>query len=168
MPPTPPVKEQDERVPISSLEDWVQVAPPHAARCAALQHGPCCAAASWPLSAPARGCWVQSCFGGTKHLNRIQSKVFHAAYHTNENLLICAPTGAGETDPTECDSSPPFRPPSLWHATAHSRAAHTPNRTASSHPVAIPWRYIDTTSTRDVLMLTRSRSWRGAARMGRV
>ena len=33
-----------------------------------------------------------------KSLNRIQSVVFESAYHTNENLLICAPTGAGKTN----------------------------------------------------------------------
>lgn len=33
-----------------------------------------------------------------KTLNRVQSRVFEAAYRTNENLLICAPTGAGKTD----------------------------------------------------------------------
>jgi hypothetical protein len=32
------------------------------------------------------------------HLNRIQSEVFEAAYHSNNNLLICAPTGAGKTN----------------------------------------------------------------------
>lgn len=37
-------------------------------------------------------------FGGVKALNRIQSIVFDAAYHSNENLLICAPTGAGKTN----------------------------------------------------------------------
>lgn len=37
-------------------------------------------------------------FDGIKSLNRIQSIVFDAAYHTNENLLICAPTGAGKTN----------------------------------------------------------------------
>lgn len=37
-------------------------------------------------------------FHGIKSLNRIQSIVFDAAYHTNENLLICAPTGAGKTN----------------------------------------------------------------------
>ncbi|XP_072018769.1 LOW QUALITY PROTEIN: activating signal cointegrator 1 complex subunit 3-like [Amphiura filiformis] len=37
-------------------------------------------------------------FGGTKQLNRIQSVVYETAYHTNENLLICAPTGAGKTN----------------------------------------------------------------------
>ncbi|KAK2570728.1 Activating signal cointegrator 1 complex subunit 3 [Acropora cervicornis] len=37
-------------------------------------------------------------FQGMKHLNRIQSIVFDAAYNTNENLLICAPTGAGKTN----------------------------------------------------------------------
>jgi activating signal cointegrator complex subunit 3 len=31
-------------------------------------------------------------------LNRIQSVVFETAYNTNENLLICAPTGAGKTN----------------------------------------------------------------------
>ncbi|XP_061176706.1 activating signal cointegrator 1 complex subunit 3-like [Saccostrea echinata] len=37
-------------------------------------------------------------FKNTKALNRIQSVVFDAAYKTNENLLICAPTGAGKTN----------------------------------------------------------------------
>lgn len=37
-------------------------------------------------------------FKGTKELNRIQSIVYPIAYHTNENLLICAPTGAGKTN----------------------------------------------------------------------
>jgi activating signal cointegrator complex subunit 3 len=30
-------------------------------------------------------------------MNRVQSRVFEAAYKSNENLLICAPTGAGKT-----------------------------------------------------------------------
>lgn len=33
-----------------------------------------------------------------KSLNRVQSLVFETGYHTNENLLICAPTGAGKTN----------------------------------------------------------------------
>lgn len=37
-------------------------------------------------------------FQGVKTLNRIQSIVFDTAYRTNENLLICAPTGAGKTN----------------------------------------------------------------------
>ena len=41
---------------------------------------------------------AQLAFKGTKSLNRIQSVVFHAAYYTNENLLISAPTGAGKTN----------------------------------------------------------------------
>ncbi|KAM9852705.1 activating signal cointegrator 1 complex subunit 3 [Aulostomus maculatus] len=40
----------------------------------------------------------QLVFKGMKRLNRIQSLVFETAYHTNENLLICAPTGAGKTN----------------------------------------------------------------------
>lgn len=37
-------------------------------------------------------------FRGTKTLNRIQSIVYPAAYQTNENLLVSAPTGAGKTN----------------------------------------------------------------------
>uniref|UniRef100_A0A7E4USK6 MIF4G domain-containing protein n=1 Tax=Panagrellus redivivus TaxID=6233 RepID=A0A7E4USK6_PANRE len=37
-------------------------------------------------------------FEGFKELNTIQSIVFDKAYHTVENLLICAPTGAGKTN----------------------------------------------------------------------
>ncbi|KAL5010843.1 hypothetical protein ScPMuIL_013148 [Solemya velum] len=40
----------------------------------------------------------QLAFKHTKSLNRIQSVVFETAYKTNENLLICAPTGAGKTN----------------------------------------------------------------------
>lgn len=40
----------------------------------------------------------QIVFRGTKSLNRIQTVVFDSAYNTNENLLICAPTGAGKTN----------------------------------------------------------------------
>eukprot|EP01041_Mallomonas_annulata_P004134 gene4134-8214_t len=42
--------------------------------------------------------WAQLAFEGTKKLNRIQSKVLHVAYNTSENMLICAPTGAGKTN----------------------------------------------------------------------
>ncbi|XP_040076297.2 activating signal cointegrator 1 complex subunit 3 [Ixodes scapularis] len=37
-------------------------------------------------------------FKGVETLNRIQSIVFDTVYNTNENLLICAPTGAGKTN----------------------------------------------------------------------
>ncbi|TFK55802.1 Sec63-domain-containing protein [Heliocybe sulcata] len=37
-------------------------------------------------------------FPGYKSLNRVQSIVYPTAYGSNENLLICAPTGAGKTD----------------------------------------------------------------------
>lgn len=40
----------------------------------------------------------QMAFEKIETLNRIQSVVFKTAYHTNENLLICAPTGAGKTN----------------------------------------------------------------------
>lgn len=37
-------------------------------------------------------------FKGYKALNRMQSLVYPVAYQTSENMLICAPTGAGKTD----------------------------------------------------------------------
>ncbi|XP_071510515.1 activating signal cointegrator 1 complex subunit 3-like [Diadema antillarum] len=37
-------------------------------------------------------------FRGMQTLNLIQTIVFDAAYNTDENLLICAPTGAGKTN----------------------------------------------------------------------
>ena len=37
-------------------------------------------------------------FKGMKSLNRIQSVVYKSAYTTNENMLVCAPTGAGKTN----------------------------------------------------------------------
>ena len=37
-------------------------------------------------------------FTGYKSLNRMQSLVYPVAYKTSENMLICAPTGAGKTD----------------------------------------------------------------------
>ncbi|OXA58136.1 Activating signal cointegrator 1 complex subunit 3 [Folsomia candida] len=41
---------------------------------------------------------AQKVFKGMKCLNRIQSIVYETAIGTNENLLICAPTGAGKTN----------------------------------------------------------------------
>ncbi|KAK3686849.1 putative steryl acetyl hydrolase mug81 [Vermiconidia calcicola] len=37
-------------------------------------------------------------FKGYKALNRMQSLLYSVAYHTSENMLVCAPTGAGKTD----------------------------------------------------------------------
>lgn len=37
-------------------------------------------------------------FPGYSSLNRIQSIVYPTAYESNENILVCAPTGAGKTD----------------------------------------------------------------------
>ncbi|KAJ0395648.1 hypothetical protein ATCC90586_003056 [Pythium insidiosum] len=42
--------------------------------------------------------FAQTAFDGVTHLNRLQSKLFDAAYNTNQNLLVCAPTGAGKTN----------------------------------------------------------------------
>eukprot|EP00947_MAST-08B_sp_MAST-8B-sp1_P000678 g678.t1 len=42
--------------------------------------------------------FAQLAFGNTKSLNRMQSRLYEPAYHSNENLLVCAPTGAGKTN----------------------------------------------------------------------
>lgn len=42
--------------------------------------------------------WARLAFEGTKKLNRIQSAVFETAYNSCENMLVCAPTGAGKTN----------------------------------------------------------------------
>ncbi|KAJ2162499.1 Pre-mRNA splicing [Coemansia sp. RSA 552] len=42
--------------------------------------------------------WTHVAFKGTKELNRIQSRVYPTAFTTDDNMLICAPTGAGKTN----------------------------------------------------------------------
>lgn len=41
---------------------------------------------------------AKGAFPGYDSLNRLQSAVYPLGYKTNENLLVCAPTGAGKTD----------------------------------------------------------------------
>lgn len=40
--------------------------------------------------------WAQKAFKNATKLNRIQSKVFPMAFKEDDNLLLCAPTGAGK------------------------------------------------------------------------
>ncbi|PSC69011.1 U5 small nuclear ribonucleo 200 kDa helicase-like [Micractinium conductrix] len=42
--------------------------------------------------------WAQPGFKGMKALNRIQSRVCDCALYSSENMLVCAPTGAGKTN----------------------------------------------------------------------
>jgi pre-mRNA-splicing helicase BRR2 len=43
--------------------------------------------------------WAQAAFPAPiTQLNRIQSKIYKSAFETDENLLVCAPTGAGKTN----------------------------------------------------------------------
>lgn len=42
--------------------------------------------------------WAQPAFKGMAQLNRVQSKVYETALFTAENILLCAPTGAGKTN----------------------------------------------------------------------
>eukprot|EP00962_Isochrysis_galbana_P025539 scaffold7887_cov127-Isochrysis_galbana.AAC.2 len=42
--------------------------------------------------------WAQPAFAGMSALNRVQSKVYDCALFSAENMLLCAPTGAGKTN----------------------------------------------------------------------
>jgi len=42
--------------------------------------------------------WTHRAFEGMTLLNRVQSKMCKAAFYSPENLLLCAPTGAGKTN----------------------------------------------------------------------
>ncbi|KAL2892261.1 DExH-box ATP-dependent RNA helicase DExH12 [Bienertia sinuspersici] len=42
--------------------------------------------------------WAQPAFTGMTQLNRVQSKVYQTALFSAENILLCAPTGAGKTN----------------------------------------------------------------------
>ena len=42
--------------------------------------------------------YAQPAFEGYQNLNRIQSRLYKTALETDENLLLCAPTGAGKTN----------------------------------------------------------------------
>ncbi|CAH0553226.1 unnamed protein product [Brassicogethes aeneus] len=42
--------------------------------------------------------YIQPVFDGFKTLNRIQSRLYKATIESDENILLCAPTGAGKTN----------------------------------------------------------------------
>lgn len=42
--------------------------------------------------------WIRKAFEGTQSLNIIQTRIFEKAFNTEENILVCAPTGAGKTN----------------------------------------------------------------------
>ncbi|EOY19725.1 U5 small nuclear ribonucleoprotein helicase, putative isoform 2 [Theobroma cacao] len=42
--------------------------------------------------------WAQPAFKGMQQLNRVQSKVYETALFAADNILLCAPTGAGKTN----------------------------------------------------------------------
>eukprot|EP00049_Salpingoeca_infusionum_P013623 m.254457 g.254457 ORF g.254457 m.254457 type:complete len:2135 (+) comp15493_c9_seq1:187-6591(+) len=42
--------------------------------------------------------WAQPAFAGFTSLNRVQSRLYKTAFQSDENLLLCAPTGAGKTN----------------------------------------------------------------------
>lgn len=42
--------------------------------------------------------WTQAAFQGMDKLNRVQSRMCDVALYSSENILLCAPTGAGKTN----------------------------------------------------------------------
>ncbi|KAJ3338078.1 DEIH-box ATPase [Gonapodya sp. JEL0774] len=42
--------------------------------------------------------WSRKAFPNTAQLNRVQSRVYKSAFEMDENMLLCAPTGAGKTN----------------------------------------------------------------------
>ena len=42
--------------------------------------------------------WARKAFEGTKTLNVIQTRIYEKAFQSEENILVCAPTGAGKTN----------------------------------------------------------------------
>ncbi|KAK0596935.1 hypothetical protein LWI29_020333 [Acer saccharum] len=42
--------------------------------------------------------WTHPAFKGMTQLNRVQSRVYETALYSPENILLCAPTGAGKTN----------------------------------------------------------------------
>ncbi|VAI72624.1 unnamed protein product [Triticum turgidum subsp. durum] len=42
--------------------------------------------------------WARPAFAGMTQLNRVQSKVYDTALYKPDNILLCAPTGAGKTN----------------------------------------------------------------------
>ncbi|KAL9108874.1 MAG: hypothetical protein Q9227_006405 [Pyrenula ochraceoflavens] len=42
--------------------------------------------------------WARQGFGSAKELNRIQTQCYPTAFHSDGNMLVCAPTGSGKTN----------------------------------------------------------------------
>ncbi|KAI9030984.1 Sec63 Brl domain-containing protein [Phycomyces nitens] len=42
--------------------------------------------------------WTHDAFAGAENLNRVQSRLYPTAFGSDENVLLCAPTGAGKTN----------------------------------------------------------------------
>ena len=42
--------------------------------------------------------FIRGCFPSYKNFNKVQTVIYPTAYNSNENILVCAPTGAGKSD----------------------------------------------------------------------
>lgn len=60
------------------------------------------------------------------HLPPIPTQVYHAAFKTSENLLVCAPTGAGKTNVAMLSLLQARLPAKRWPRPCFTyRCAHT-------------------------------------------
>jgi activating signal cointegrator complex subunit 3 len=58
-------------------------------------------------------------FAGTESLNPMQSQVFETAFHRRDNMLVCAPTGAGKTNVAMLAVTAHFRDVGLIRSSSH-------------------------------------------------
>ena len=74
--------------------------------------------------------WAQQAFSNYRSLNRIQSRLAETALHTDENLLLCAPTVSEKfRPPSSCPSLSSFPlpiPTSLTFSSYCSSSPHPP------------------------------------------
>ena len=70
--------------------------------------------------------WAQQAFSNYRSLNRIQSRLAETALHTDENLLLCAPTVSEKFRPPSSCPSPYSTPTSLTFLSSFSSSPHPP------------------------------------------
>ena len=70
--------------------------------------------------------WAQQAFSNYRSLNRIQSRLAETALHTDENLLLCAPTVSEKFRPPSSCPSPYSTPTSLTFSSYFSSSPHPP------------------------------------------
>lgn len=75
---------------VTRFEDHVQFYLPPPVRRELPKEKRICVATEMPA-------WTHAAFGSITHLNTLQTEVFESAFRSTQNMLVCAPTGAGKT-----------------------------------------------------------------------